>query len=213
MKKYFFYLGLLSLGFGFQGHELQAQRGFRGGFGGRPHFYQHDVFIHNTFYERPRIDVFQPRVFRTFDNLPLGYRTFGWEGRNFYFHGGFYYDYFENKYRIIAPPFGFTLDVLPDNYFSFEWGGVPHFYYHGVFYRRENNVYVVEEPIVGAVVYEIPEQDAEIVTINNNNYYEINGYLYQKGKTNSKTSYTVVGKYQNNKNKQPIDSPSTYPNN
>ncbi len=195
MKKLFvlFFIALIST-------SLFAQRGGRGmmrGGGGGPRFYNRNVYVHNTFVRNTRVVIEHPRVWRTYPALPMGYRTFFWHGNNIYFHNGYFYNYWNNVYRIMPCPIGFQLDILPAGYVNINFGGLPYYYYNGIFYREIEKKYVVQEPPVGAIVNAIPLDDAEKVTINGEQYYEVNNYLYKPivNPTNNSTSYEVVGKY------------------
>ena len=162
-----------------------------------PPIYKRQVVINNNFYRSPNIYVKKPRIKKSYQRLPTGCVNYTWSGRNYYFQNGIYYDYYNNSYRPIAPPIGFTINYLPTGHSNFQFGGIPFFYLHGVFYRKINNYYVVEEPPIGAIIYDIPLDDVEIVTINDQIYYELNGCLYQENYSNYRRSYTVIGKYQN----------------
>ncbi|MCX8474008.1 MAG: DUF6515 family protein, partial [Sediminibacterium sp.] len=177
--------------------SLIAQRGGRGV--GGPRFYNRNVYVHNTFVRNTRVDIVHPREWRTYPALPFGYRTYEWRGANIYFHDGFFYNSWNNQFRIMSCPIGFQLDFLPEGYVNVNFGGIPYFYLNGIFYREVNKKYVVQEPPIGAIVNAIPLNDAEKITVNGEQLLEVNNYLYKPivNPTNNSTNYEVVGKYDN----------------
>lgn len=124
-------------------------------------------------------------------------------GVPYHYANGYYYRPYGNYYRVVAPPRGIRVSILPAGYWSVQVGAFPFFYFDGVFYRQsavaaapgaqENNYEVVDAP-VGAQVPAIP-QDAKVVVINDNKYYEVDGTYYSEIiKDNGQIWYEVAGK-------------------
>jgi hypothetical protein len=110
----------------------------------------------------------------------------GSHGYNHYNHG--YY----NSYYL--PRLGFTIGVLPYGYYPFYFGDLQYFYSSGLYYEYENSQYTVVEPPLGAEITSLP-QDAQAISINGQQYYELNGVYYQPTtKDDGTVVYVIAGK-------------------
>lgn len=127
--------------------------------------------------------------------------TFG--GVPYHYANGYYYRPYDNYYRVVAPPRGIRVSILPTGYWSVRVGALPFFYFDGVFYKQmvvntasgveEKNYEVVDAP-VGAQVPSI-SQDAKVMVINDNKYYEVDGTYYSEIiRDNGQVWYEVAGK-------------------
>ena len=93
------------------------------------------------------------------------------------------------------PYLGFYLGALPYGYYPFYWGDDLFYYSSGIFYRPyDGGGYEVTVPPVGAAIPSLPE-GAKSITINGEQYYELNG-VYYKAVVNdqNKTMYEVAGR-------------------
>jgi Family of unknown function (DUF6515) len=147
-------------------------------------------------YSRSKRVIIRPRVVRTVKVLPVGYRAFVHNRNNYYTHGGLYYSLRNNVYVATPPPFGIRISILPTGYRSLRWRNANYFYHQGSYYNKVDatNEYEVIEPQIGMVVPELPEENVEEVTINDQVYYEFDDYLYKQIPTKKGLKYEVVGK-------------------
>jgi len=155
---------------------------------------RYTTVVHTTRYPRNKVVVVKRRNVRTIPNLGAGYVTVVHRGRNYYYHGGRYYNQFNNGYTVIAAPRGLRIKFLPVGNRRILIGSVPHYYYMGTYYRAQGNEYEAVEPTVGTVVPELPEDNVEEVTIDGQSYLEYDNILYKTVVTNSGLQYEVVGK-------------------
>ncbi|MCC8425574.1 DUF6515 family protein [Mucilaginibacter sp. UR6-11] len=117
-----------------------------------------------------------------------GYRYSPWSNRGGYFYNrGFY----RSAYY---PRLGFSLSILPYGYYPFYWGDAQFYYYGGYFYQQNNDQYTVVEPPIGAAVNSLPA-NAQSITINGQQYYELNGVYYMPvTRDDGSVVYQVAGK-------------------
>jgi len=136
---------------------------------------------------RPERPGYRPNQgYRPGYNYRPGYRY----SPGYRFYGRPNYGYY-NFYR---PFIGFRLNVLPFGYYPFYYGPDQYYYSGGLFYRQYENNYQVVTPPVGAEVPSLPD-DAELVTIDGVDYYELKGVYYtQSTNKDGKTVYVVAGK-------------------
>jgi hypothetical protein len=128
-------------------------------------------------------------------------RGYGYAGRGgVYYHGGYrstYRNFYGSYYnRFYAPRIGLRINVLPYGYYPFYWGDDQFYYNNGLFYQQYDNgsEYSIVEPPMGAVVPNVP-QDAKSITIDGQQYYELNGVYYQPVTNNDgSVAYKIVGK-------------------
>jgi hypothetical protein len=144
-------LAMLALGGAMTLASAQDRHDDRGAYrGGRDfHAYRnfgprgHQFFDHGHYY--PARGAF-------FRVLPVGYHSFYWGGRPYFFVGGVWYVNGPGGYIVAAPPFGLTLSVLPPFYTTVYLGGVPYYYADDVYYRWDApaNAYEVVDAPPGA---------------------------------------------------------------
>jgi len=149
--------------------------------------------IRPNFYPRNKVIVVQKRNYRSYNVLPRGYKVIYHRGKKFHYHNGNYYSYYSNRYHIIPPPIGIRISILPVGYKQIFFAGIPYFYYRGAYYQKVNDNYETVAPSVGTIVPELPEDDVEKVTIDDNTYYEYDGVLYKQIPTETGLQYEVVG--------------------
>jgi hypothetical protein len=117
-----------------------------------------------------------------------GYRYSPWRA-----HGGFYFNrgFYGSLYY---PRLGFSLGFLPFGYYPFYWGDAQFYYSDGYFYNYDNNEYTVVEPPIGAAINTLPSK-AQPITINGQQYYELNGVYYLPvTKDDGTVVYQIAGK-------------------
>ena len=144
-------------------------------------------------FSRNKVVVIKQRNVRTIPTLAVGYTKVAFKGRNYYYHGGRYYDYSNNYYTVIAPPRGVRVKSLPIGNRRILIGNVPHYYYMGTYYRVVENEYETVQPKVGTIVPELPEYNVDEITIDEQTYYEYDNMLYKPIVTISGVQYEVVG--------------------
>ena len=145
-------------------------------------------------YHRNNAVVVRERNIRSVPILPPGYSSITFRERNYFYHGGLFYNYIGNTYSVIAPPIGIRIRELPMGYTRIVFGGIPHYYYMGAYYRGDGSEYETVEPTMGMIVPELPQDNVQQVTINGINYYEYDNILYKEVVTNNGVRYKVVGK-------------------
>lgn len=80
-----------------------------------------------------------------------------YNGINYQYDAGVYYQPADNGYRVIIPPPGVAVPSLPPDAVSLSVGDAGYFYYGGVFYVQGNGGYQVVRAPAGAVVYNLPD--------------------------------------------------------
>ena len=111
-----------------------------------------------------------------------------WGAHGYNYHNrGYYQSYY-------APRLGFGISVLPYGYYPFYFGDSQFYYSDGLYYQYDNNQYTVVEPPIGAELTTLPDK-AQSITINGQQYYELNGVYYQPyTKDDGTVVYQVAGK-------------------
>jgi hypothetical protein len=144
-------------------------------------------------YARNKVVVVKHRKVRTVKTLPTGYKTIVHNKVNYHQHNGTFYRTINGAYTVAFPPRGLRIKLLPKGHKKFLIAGINHFYYKGIYYKQVDNNYEVIEPPVGTVVSELPQDDIEVVTIDGQQLFEINGTLYKTIGTPENLNYEVVG--------------------
>ncbi|MDB4924598.1 DUF6515 family protein [Mucilaginibacter sp.] len=120
-------------------------------------------------------------------------RGYGYRYSPWYNHGGFYYNrgFYRSAYY---PRLGFSLGILPFGYYPFYWGDAQFYFSDGYYYQYNNDQYTVVEPPIGAAINTLPS-NAQSITINGQQYYELNGVYYTPiTKDDGTVVYQVAGK-------------------
>lgn len=146
----------------------------------------------------PRGSVTQSYASRGGQRAYAGSVRSGINGRGVYMGGRYRggYGYRGGYSRYYAPRIGFHINVLPYGYYPFYWGDDQFYYDNGLFYQQYDNStdYQVVAPPMGAIMPNVP-QDAKSITIDGQQYYELNGVYYQPVTTSDGTTgYKIVGK-------------------
>ncbi|MDP4265827.1 MAG: DUF6515 family protein [Bacteroidota bacterium] len=131
---------------------------------------------------------------RYYNALPPERRIIRYSNHDYYFHNGHYYNYLNERYALIAPPFGLRISILPGGFRRIVIGGGIFFYSMGVYYSQVPGTtsYEVVKAPVGAIIYDLPPE-AEQIMIDNMPYYEYNGVLYKSVNTAGGQGYKCVG--------------------
>jgi hypothetical protein len=128
-------------------------------------------------------------TYRTAPQIGYNRNATGYWGSHNYNH--YNHGYYNSYY---LPRLGFTIGVLPYGYYPFYFGDLQYFYSSGLYYEYENSQYTVVEPPLGAEITSLP-QDAQAISINGEQYYELNGVYYQPTtKDDGTVVYVIAGK-------------------
>ncbi|WP_333818871.1 DUF6515 family protein [Ohtaekwangia sp.] len=103
----------------------------------------------------------------------------------YYYSDGIYYAQRHNGFVVVRPAPGVRIRVLPVGYRAVIIRSPrPYYYYYGTFYAKADDVdeYEVVDPPVGAIVDALPD-GYEVKTINNQEYYELDGVYYAEVET------------------------------
>jgi hypothetical protein len=111
---------------------------------------------------------------------------------DYYMDNGYYYQWYNNNYRLIPAPIGFRMSSLPYGYHNMYIGNVNYYYFNGTYYNYYDNYYHVVQPPMGAIVYDLPMYSQKIF-INGRKYYEHFGVVYKKVHYYGERVYQVVG--------------------
>jgi hypothetical protein len=111
-----------------------------------------------------------------------------WGTHNYNYHNrGYYKSYY-------APRLGFGIRALPYGYYPFFYGDAQFYYSDGLYYQYDNDQYTVVEPPIGAELTTLPDK-AQAITINGQQYYELDGVYYMPyTKDDGTVVYQVAGK-------------------
>jgi hypothetical protein len=124
--------------------------------------------------------------------LPSECVTIVHRNRNYYYHGGRYYENRPEGYVVVPPPAGIVITTAPPRMTRVVVRTGIFFYLSGVFYKEAPGGYKTVTPPEGAQVEELPE-DAEKVNIDGKIFYDDNGTLYKKVETENGYAYEVSG--------------------
>lgn len=111
---------------------------------------------------------------------------------DYYMDNGYYYQWYNNNYRLIPAPIGFRMSSLPYGYHNMYIGGTNYYYFNGTYYNYYDNYYQVVQPPMGAIVYDLPMY-AQRIFINGRKYYEYFGVVYKRIHYYGERVYQVVG--------------------
>ena len=130
-------------GGGFRGSvNIGIGGGFRGGF-----------YNHGGFYSR----YYAPRLGFSLGILPYGYYPFYYGPDQYFYSGGYYYQYDNNQYTVVEPPVGAEVNSLPSNAQAINIDGQQYYEANGVYYM----------PITrddGSTAYQIAGKDGQLST-------------------------------------------------
>lgn len=97
--------------------------------------------------DRHRHDHYYPSRGHVVRVLPHGSLSIGFRDRDFFFHGGVWFQPFSGRYVVVAPPIGIVVPFLPQAHVTLWIGGVPLYYANGAYYRAAPaGGYVVVQP-------------------------------------------------------------------
>jgi len=166
-------------GFAYRGGAVNGNRGsyggVRGGYyrGGRYYpggysrsysygyryspWYNHGGYYYNRgFYG----NYYYPRLGFSLGVLPFGYYPFWWGDAQFYYSGGYFYQYNNDQYTVVEPPIGAAVNSLPSNAQAITINGQQYYEVNGVYY-----VPVTKDD--GTVVYQVAGKDGQLETPDN----------------------------------------------
>jgi hypothetical protein len=187
----------------FGNHPMPAiGRGFPGR--GIPHpvpGLRNEGVFHNSFGFRPyAYHPYHPYVWGRYWH-PFGFFLgaltadailLNFDGGQYYYDQGVYYQPSNGGYTAVAPPIGAVVTYLPDGYETVPMDNGTYYYYGGVFYvqQGDNSFRVVPAP-AGAIVSEIP-QGATQQNINGESYLLYNNSYYLPISQDGQDAYQVV---------------------
>lgn len=119
--------------------------------------------------------------------LPLHF-----DGTNYYFEDGDFYIYNGGRYLLIAPPHGIKIKNLRQYISTLEQVGESAYYGKGIFYSLMGSEFEVMPPPNDAIIYNLPAL-TDVVSIDDEAYYEYLGVLYKKVFVNGEQAFEVVG--------------------
>jgi hypothetical protein len=179
------------VGSNFNGGYSRGGRYYSGGYAsrgysGRSYGYRYSpwnnrggYFYNRGFYS----SLYYPRLGFGLGVLPYGYYPFYWGDAQFYYSGGYFYQYDNNQYTVVEPPIGAAVNTLPSNAQAITINGQQYYEANGVYYTP-----VTKDD--GSVVYQVAGKDGQLDTYSNQD----NGYAPQND--------GYVGKQNNNSGNQ-----------
>lgn len=120
------------------------------------------------------------------------FRQIRYNNYNYYMDDGYYYQYYDNRYKRVAAPFGMMVPTLPYGYSNIYISGNQYYYANGTYYSWDRANYYVIQPPVGAIVFALPPY-SEKVYINGRKYYEYDGAIYARVNFQGQRAYQVIG--------------------
>ncbi len=145
--------------------------------------------------KNPPVVVKSPRI-PVVSRAPKRSTVIYHNGRNYYHNDSKYYVKSGPKYIVTPPPVGLRVSVLPAIHKVFIFNNIRYYNSNGIIYAPvtgSTGQYEVAKPQVGMIVPELPQYNVNQVMINNNTYFEFDGYLYQQIPTANGLMYEVVG--------------------
>jgi hypothetical protein len=104
--------------------------------------------------------AYYPRLGFSLGVLPYGYYPFWWGDAQFYYSGGYFYQYNNDQYTVVEPPIGAAINTLPSNAQAININGQQYYELNGVYY-----VAVTKDD--GSVVYQVAGKDGQLNTADN----------------------------------------------
>ena len=78
--------------------------------------------------------------------LPRGYYTLHAPHREYYVHGGHFYERAHRGFVVVRPPIGVVVATLPFGYLALSIGGSHYFFSGGIYFRPAPSGYIVVPP-------------------------------------------------------------------
>lgn len=143
----------------FRGGFYRGGRYYPGGYGHyngyrySPWASRYGYYYNRGFYR----SLYYPRIGFSLGVLPYGYYPFWWGDAQFYYSGGYFYQYNDNQYTVVEPPIGAAVNSLPSNAQSIVINGQQYYEANGVYY-----IPVTKDD--GTVVYQVAGKDGQLDT-------------------------------------------------
>lgn len=83
---------------------------------------------------------------KSVDNLPRGYHTIHSRDRDYYLHGGYFYQRAERGFTVVRPPFGAVFPSLPADDIPVSIGDSRYFFCDGAYFQSTPSGYAVVKP-------------------------------------------------------------------
>ncbi|QQL48955.1 DUF6515 family protein [Mucilaginibacter ginkgonis] len=138
-------------GFAYRGNTYyRGGVGYRGGFGGP---FRGGLYYHSGFYR----SLYAPRIGFRLNILPYGYYPFYYGPDQFFYSGGYFYQYNNNEYTVVEPPLGAEVNSLPSNAQAINIDGQQYYEANGVYYLP-----VTRDD--GSTAYQVVGKDGQLST-------------------------------------------------
>lgn len=145
--------------YGFRGGYSRGGRYYPGGYG-RSYAYRYSPWAshYGYYYNRGFYgSLYYPRLGFSLGVLPYGYYPFYWGDSQFYYSGGYFYQYNNDQYTVVEPPIGAAINELPSNAQAITINGQQYYEANGVYYTP-----VTKDD--GSVVYQVAGKDGQLET-------------------------------------------------
>lgn len=144
------------------------------GYGGRAYYgYRYSPWSshYGYYYNRGFYgSLYYPRLGFSLGVLPYGYYPFWWNDMQFYYSGGYFYNYDNGNYTVVEPPIGAAVNSLPSNAQSIVINGRQYYEANGVYYMP-----VTRDD--GTVVYQVAGKDGQLDTPDQGSYQDDGGQM------------------------------------
>lgn len=129
--------------------------GYSRGFGARysPWYNRGGYYYNRGFYR----SSYYPRLGFSLGILPYGYYPFYWGDSQFFYSGGYFYQYDNNQYTVVEPPVGAAVNTLPDDAQSIVINGQQYYEVNGVYYTQ-----ITKDD--GSIAYQVAGKDGQLDT-------------------------------------------------
>jgi hypothetical protein len=149
---------------GIRGGYTRGGRYYSGGYGRSygygarysPWYNRGGYYYNRGFYR----SSYYPRLGFSLGILPYGYYPFWWGDAQFYYSGGYFYQYNNDQYTVVEPPIGAAVNTLPSNAQAITINGQQYYESNGVYY-----VPVTKDD--GSLVYQVAGKDGQLDTPDN----------------------------------------------
>ncbi|WP_214070021.1 DUF6515 family protein [Mucilaginibacter sp. dw_454] len=144
---------------GYRGGYSRGGRYYPGGYGRSFGYRYSPWYAHRGFYYNRGFyaSLYYPRLGFSLGVLPYGYYPFWWGDSQFYYSGGYFYQYDNDQYTVVEPPIGAAINTLPGNAKSITINGQQYYEANGVYYTP-----VTKDD--GSVVYQVAGKDGQLNT-------------------------------------------------
>jgi len=140
-------------------------------------------------YKRSRVVVVKKRRGRTLSVLPKGVVKIHHNKLDYHYHAGRFYRPNASRYAVIIPPRGLRIKSLSPKAHRFMWKNRNYFYHYGTYYIKKDQDFESVRAEEGMIVPSLPSELVEEISIDDQNYFELDNVIYQR----VEEGYKVVG--------------------